>query len=232
MHRLTFFSQKISPLFRPLSYLTNANIICFGGNLRNSLSLIRESTLQHIFYRQISSKNTEASKSVGDNNDDFLINSCSGGQDPHSKIMEILRESTAMSNQTHAIESQVKYGKIFRYGELYAPYELNEDKYKGKRNTGRSTRKPPSVDIFNALKLNPLNYKLLSNFVSDMGRILPRSITGLTAKNQRKLAKAIKRARSFGLIPSTHRRKADFYDVELMMSQMKNKKASDFMDFE
>ncbi|CAG8621144.1 1980_t:CDS:2 [Funneliformis caledonium] len=223
MHRLTFFSQKSSSLFRPLSYLKNEKIICIGGNRRNSLSLILESSPQQLFYRQISSKKSEASKNVGDNN---------GEQDPHSKIMEILRESTAMSNQTHAIESQVKYGKIFRYGELYAPYELNEDKYKGKRNTGRSTRKPPTVDIFNALKLNPLNYKLLSNFVSDMGRILPRSITGLTAKNQRKLAKAIKRARSFGLIPSTHRRKADFYDVELMMSQMKNKKASDFMDFE
>ncbi|CAG8564179.1 16180_t:CDS:2 [Funneliformis mosseae] len=207
MHRLTFFSQKSSSLFRPLSYLKNEKIICIGGNRRNSLSLILESSPQQLFYRQISSKKSEASKNVGDNN---------GEQDPHSKIMEILRESTAMSNQTHAIESQVKYGKIFRYGELYAPYELNEDKYKGKRNTGRSTRKPPTVDIFNALKLNPLvEYK-----------------ASLTAKNQRKLAKAIKRARSFGLIPSTHRRKADFYDVELMMSQMKNKKASDFMDFE
>ncbi|CAG8682354.1 6872_t:CDS:2, partial [Acaulospora morrowiae] len=74
----------------------------------------------------------------------------------------------------------------------------------------------PNVDIFQRLDINPLveykNFSLLSNFVSDMGKILPRRQTGLTAKNQRKLAKAIKRARSFGLLPSTYRR-SDEMDI-------------------
>ncbi|KAG2181679.1 hypothetical protein INT44_008494 [Umbelopsis vinacea] len=65
----------------------------------------------------------------------------------------------------------------------------------------------PSQDPFDALGLDPLkeykNFNLLSNFVSDIGKILPRTQTGITAKNQRKLAKAIKRARAMGLMSST-----------------------------
>jgi small subunit ribosomal protein S18 len=41
----------------------------------------------------------------------------------------------------------------------------------------------------------------LSRFVSERGRILSRRLTGLTAYNQRKVAKAIKRAQSLGLMP-------------------------------
>ncbi|MCB0353918.1 MAG: 30S ribosomal protein S18 [Bdellovibrionales bacterium] len=42
---------------------------------------------------------------------------------------------------------------------------------------------------------------MLSKFVSDRGKILSRRMTGLTAYNQRKVAKAIKRAQSLGLMP-------------------------------
>ena len=41
----------------------------------------------------------------------------------------------------------------------------------------------------------------LSRFVSERGRILSRRLTGLNAYNQRKVAKAIKRAQSLGLMP-------------------------------
>lgn len=42
---------------------------------------------------------------------------------------------------------------------------------------------------------------LLSKFVSERGRILSRRLTGLSAFNQRKVAKAIKRAQALGLMP-------------------------------
>lgn len=42
---------------------------------------------------------------------------------------------------------------------------------------------------------------LLSRFVSERGRILSRRLTGLSAFNQRKVAKAIKRSQSLGLMP-------------------------------
>jgi len=48
------------------------------------------------------------------------------------------------------------------------------------------------------------DYKLvevLSKFISDRGKILSVSKTGVCAKHQRKLAKAIKQARHLGLLP-------------------------------
>lgn len=45
------------------------------------------------------------------------------------------------------------------------------------------------------------NTKLLVKFISPQGKILPRRATGLTAKQQRVMAIAIKRARMSGLLP-------------------------------
>ena len=41
----------------------------------------------------------------------------------------------------------------------------------------------------------------LSRFIPERGKILPRRISGVSAKDQRRLAKAIKRARSMALLP-------------------------------
>lgn len=43
--------------------------------------------------------------------------------------------------------------------------------------------------------------RFLSRFVTERGRILPRRITGLSAQQQRKVTKAIKRARQMSLLP-------------------------------
>jgi small subunit ribosomal protein S18 len=45
----------------------------------------------------------------------------------------------------------------------------------------------------------------MSDFVTDMGRIRPRKETGLRPVNQRKVAKAVKRAIALGLMPSAYR---------------------------
>lgn len=50
---------------------------------------------------------------------------------------------------------------------------------------------------------NNINYKnveLLKRFTSERGKILPRRLTGATAKEQRVIAQAIKRARQIALI--------------------------------
>jgi len=44
------------------------------------------------------------------------------------------------------------------------------------------------------------NTELLKKFISSLGKIRPRKKTGLCAQHQRKLAKAIKRARFLGLL--------------------------------
>lgn len=55
------------------------------------------------------------------------------------------------------------------------------------------------------------NPQLLSRFISESGRILPRKVTGVSAKQQRKLATAIKTARQMGILPydRKHPRYAD-----------------------
>jgi small subunit ribosomal protein S18 len=51
---------------------------------------------------------------------------------------------------------------------------------------------------------DPIDYKdvdLLRRFITERGKILPRRITGLTAKQQRDLTQAVKRARILALLP-------------------------------
>ena len=50
----------------------------------------------------------------------------------------------------------------------------------------------------------PIDYKdvdLLKKFITERGKILPRRLTGLTAKQQRDLTNAVKRARIVALLP-------------------------------
>ena len=57
---------------------------------------------------------------------------------------------------------------------------------------------------FSAAIAPVIDYKdirLLQGFVSERGKIVPSRITSVSAKKQRELAKAIKRARHLGLLP-------------------------------
>lgn len=63
-------------------------------------------------------------------------------------------------------------------------------------------------------KLSPLqlgeviDYKdveLLSKFLTEQGKILPRRVTGLTTKQQARLTKAVKKARVISLLPFINR---------------------------
>ena len=53
----------------------------------------------------------------------------------------------------------------------------------------------------NAPKIDFKDVKLLQRFVSERGKIVPSRITAVSAKKQRLLAQAIKRARFLGLLP-------------------------------
>ena len=52
-----------------------------------------------------------------------------------------------------------------------------------------------------APKIDYKDVKLLSRFISERGKIVPRRITAVSSKKQRVLAQAIKRARNLALIP-------------------------------
>ncbi len=53
----------------------------------------------------------------------------------------------------------------------------------------------------NAPKIDYKDVKLLSRFTSERGKIVPSRITAVSAKKQRELAKAIKKARFLALMP-------------------------------
>ncbi len=55
----------------------------------------------------------------------------------------------------------------------------------------------------NDVEFDYKNPQMLAYFITDRGKIMPRRMTGLTAKQQRALARAIKRARELSLLPYT-----------------------------
>jgi len=70
-----------------------------------------------------------------------------------------------------------------------------------RRSTGRR-----KVDRFLADKSLVIDYKdpgILKYFITERGKIVPRRVSGLCAKNQRKITQAIKRARMIALMPFT-----------------------------
>ena len=52
-----------------------------------------------------------------------------------------------------------------------------------------------------APKIDYKDVKLLQRYISERGKIVPSRITAVSAKKQRELAKAIKRARFLALLP-------------------------------
>ena len=49
------------------------------------------------------------------------------------------------------------------------------------------------------------NIGLLNHFLTEMGQIKPMSVTGLSVENQKRMVKAVLRARCSGIIPYTYR---------------------------
>ncbi|KAG8722813.1 hypothetical protein FRC08_007761 [Ceratobasidium sp. 394] len=70
---------------------------------------------------------------------------------------------------------------------------------------GPGRKQAQSLDVFRKLDIDPLDeYKngtLLRAFVTEMGKIHSRAKTGLTWRSQRRVGKAIRRARAMGIIP-------------------------------
>ncbi|OUV02546.1 MAG: 30S ribosomal protein S18 [Betaproteobacteria bacterium TMED82] len=84
----------------------------------------------------------------------------------------------------------------------------------GQKNFDRRKRKNNQTALFKRKRVcrfsgkNPevvdyKNVELLKDFVSETGKIIPARITGTSAKYQRQLTLAIKRARYLGLLSFT-----------------------------
>jgi small subunit ribosomal protein S18 len=85
-------------------------------------------------------------------------------------------------------------------------YDRNDrDRDRGDR--GDREGRPSKRSRFNfsakELVIDYKNPQLLKNFLTDRGKIIPARISGLSARQQRQLTKAIKRARMLALLPFT-----------------------------
>ena len=69
------------------------------------------------------------------------------------------------------------------------------------RKRGFARKKGSRLTTDRTLVVDYKDPKLLRSFLSETGKILPRRITGNTAKQQREIALAIKRARHLALLP-------------------------------
>ncbi|KAF5388446.1 hypothetical protein D9615_000538 [Tricholomella constricta] len=103
--------------------------------------------------------------------------------------------------------------KAFQPSRFVKPHELT---YKARFNAPRTymprraaVGPPPAIarynDVFHQFDIDPLsqamNPEILSHYMSEMGKIYGRNITGLTSKSQRRIGKAIRRAKMMGIIP-------------------------------
>ncbi len=77
------------------------------------------------------------------------------------------------------------------------PMQTNSNFKNNKQRTVRKKQNP----LKDAKVVDYLDVKLLQIFTNDQGKILPRRITGVTAYQQRQIAKAIKHARHLALMP-------------------------------
>ncbi|KAI0006558.1 ribosomal protein S18 [Xylariaceae sp. FL0662B] len=92
----------------------------------------------------------------------------------------------------------------WRVGDVYAPHDLSPiEMGKWRRNQARQR------DLVDLLGLRPLdmykNFSVIAEFTTSHGKIKRPADTGLRPPNQRKMAKAIRRAIGLGLYPSVHR---------------------------
>ena len=70
-----------------------------------------------------------------------------------------------------------------------------------RRRGGR--KRPPSFVMESDFVFDYRDPQTLRHFITERGKIVPRRISGLSAKQQRALTRAIKRARVIALLPYT-----------------------------
>lgn len=81
-------------------------------------------------------------------------------------------------------------------------YDRDRDRDRGDRE-GRPSKRSRFNFSEKELVIDYKNPQLLKNFLTDRGKIIPARISGLSARQQRQLTKAIKRARMLALLPFT-----------------------------
>lgn len=117
------------------------------------------------------------------------------------KRMEELREK---QSEEQTIDHS--FVRQFQVGSTYDPFDFSMARLRLERLERRNAT---PTDRFKELKMDPLRLwkhpQELSDYISDSGRILPGYLHGHKKKTQKRLAKAIRRARAAGLLSPVHK---------------------------
>lgn len=95
--------------------------------------------------------------------------------------------------------------KKYLIGSTYDPFDFSLGKVHLERKQAAGRINPN--DRFKYINASDLysNPRILSEYISVTGRILHRDVTGLSAKNQKRISRAIRRAQAIGLLSKTHK---------------------------
>jgi small subunit ribosomal protein S18 len=80
---------------------------------------------------------------------------------------------------------------------------------RGRKKTGRSDTKKSDGPIVRKRsrylegvdKIDSRDYELLRKFVTEHGKIMPARLIGASARQQRQIKRAVRRARTMGVLP-------------------------------
>ncbi|KAL0067577.1 hypothetical protein AAF712_005292 [Marasmius tenuissimus] len=166
-------------------------------------------------FRQAAQRPTSVSRAFSSTSG--LANSIQNGNGGFAVLRKTVNETANKVQGSTFQRSPNSPFRSFEANSFITPDRLKYDNVlKGsKRRTtrprvGPSKHEARKKDPFYQLNIDPLTMALnpyvLNNYVSDMGKIFGRNITNLTMKNQRRLGKAIRRAKMMGVIPVLSKR--------------------------
>ncbi|KAK7552567.1 ribosomal protein S18 [Phyllosticta paracitricarpa] len=190
-------------LFKPLQTLPMAPVRAFSTSRAALQSGSHSNSAYSIWNNQSAERNSESQNSAGSSEQER-----GQARTDYSYMMaQRARNSEALEqDRQHRTKSNFMTRlNLWKKGDVYAPHDLTGAETSKWRDRRRAT---PTSDAFDTLALDPLkeykNFSILSNYMSDYGRIRHSKATGLKPKNQRKMAKAIRRAIGLGIMPSVH----------------------------
>ncbi|MBF0385580.1 MAG: 30S ribosomal protein S18 [Candidatus Omnitrophica bacterium] len=98
-----------------------------------------------------------------------------------------------------------KQSAHLRRVKLYQQNRRSTTRGRGDKKDNKRRFRPrmsPRFQVPEKMDIDYKNVSLLQKFISDRGKIVPRRISSVSAKDQRKLSSAIKMARYLGLLTS------------------------------
>lgn len=103
---------------------------------------------------------------------------------------------------------ELQVARKWKPGDVYAPHDLSGAEASKWKKVHKRPR--PKFDVLDQLGIDPrqhyTNMSIMGEYVTDMGKIKSGRETGLKPVNQRRMAKAIRRAQGVGLLmPGTYK---------------------------